>query len=100
MATSNIKIVRYSEENQNPEALKGKWGISGETWGCVTIVKNIVIVVLYPGATVSDYNLPTVYDGAILCSDHSVVTVTDSTLTASLEPTVSGFGLFKLQKDN
>ena len=100
MATSNIKIVRYSEENPNPEALKGKWGISGETWGCVTIVKNIVHVVLYKGATVSDYHLPTVYDGFIMCSDGSTIPVNDSTLTASLQLDVSGFGLLKLTKDN
>ena len=100
MSQSNIKIVRYSEENPNDEALKGKWGTLGETWGAVVIVKNVVIVILYPNATVSDYTLPSVYDGAIVCSDGSAVPVIDSKFSCSLQSGVSGFGVLKLTKDN
>ena len=100
MIRSDIKIVRYDETNQNQEALKGKWGNIGETWGCVSLLKNMVLVVLYKGASVTDYVLPTVYDGFLMCSDGSTVPVTDSKFSCSLGSDVSGFGVLKLTKDN
>lgn len=100
MIRSDIKIVRYDETNQNQEALKGKWGSTGETWGCVSLLKNMVLVVLYKGASVTDYVLPTVYDGFLMCSDGSTVPVNDSKFSCSLRSDVSGFGVLKLTKDN
>lgn len=100
MIHSDIKIVRYDETNQNDEALKGKWGTIGETWGSVVLMKNCVFVILYPGATVSDYCLPSVYDGFLVCSDGSRIAVSDSRFTCSLASGVSGFGVLKLTKDN
>lgn len=100
MIHSDIKIVRYDETNKNQEALKGKWGIIGENWGCVSLLKNMVLVVLYKGASVTDYVLPTVYDGFLMCSDGSIVPVNDSKFSCSLGSDVSGFGVLKLTKDN
>ena len=94
------QLVRYSQENPNNEALKGKWGTVGETWGKVTVMKNVVCVIAYKGANVSDYKLPTVYDGFLICSDGTTVLVNDSTLTLSLGENVSAQGLLQLTKDN
>ena len=94
------QIVRYSDSNPNAEALKGKWGSIGEDWGKVTVAKNVVIVIAYKGAQVTDYKLPTVYDGFLICSDGTVVPVNDSTLTLSLGDSVSAQGMLQLTKDN
>ena len=95
-----VQVVRYSQENQNVEALKGKWGALGTDWGYVTIVKNLVFVIAFPGATVDNYGLPEVYDGFVICSDGSTVQVNDSTLNLALAPNVSAQGVLKLRKDN
>ena len=94
------QLVRYSQENPNSEALKGKWGCVGENWGKVTIVKNVVCVIAYKGANVVEYKLPTVYDGFLICSDGTTVPVNDSTLTLSLGENVSAQGMLQLTKDN
>lgn len=94
------QLVRYSQENPNSEALKGKWGTVGENWGKVTVMKNVVCVIAYKGANVVEYKLPTVYDGFLICSDGTTVPVNDSTLTLSLAETVSAQGLLQLTKDN
>lgn len=94
------QIVRYSQENPNSEALKGKWGSIGEDWGKVTVMKNVVMVVAYKGAHVTGYKLPTVYDGFLICSDGLTVEVNDSTLNLSLGENVSGQGILQLTKDN
>lgn len=94
------QIVRYSDSNPNAEALKGKWGCLGEEWGKVTVVKNLVFVIAYKGAQVSDYKLPTVYDGFLICSDGTTVPVDDSTLNLSLGDQVSAQGMLQLTKDN
>lgn len=95
-----VQVVRYSQENQNVEALKGKWGALGTDWGYVTVVKNLVFVIAFPGATVGNYSLPEVYDGFVICSDGSTVQVNDSTLNLALAPDVSAQGVLKLRKDN
>jgi hypothetical protein len=95
-----IELVRYSPENQNPEATKGKWGSVGEPWGKITVVKNVVCVIAYKGAKVSGYAIPTVYDGFLQCSDGSTVPVTDSRVSLDLDGEVSAFGLLQLKADN
>lgn len=99
MATAQVKIVRYSEENPNDEALKGKWGQLGDSWGVITVVKNLLVVVAFKGATV-DTELPEVYDGFLICSDGSTVQIENSKLNLALAPEVSAQGVLKLRRDN
>lgn len=94
------ELIRYSEQNQNVEALKGKFGVSGEEWGCVTVIKNVVFVVAYKGAKVTGYTLPEVYDGFLTCSDGTAVPVEDSTITLDLGSTVSAQGFLQLRAVN
>lgn len=100
MQQGKIQLVRYSEENPNIEALKGKYGSIGEEWGCVVAVKNMLNVIAYRGAKVSGYVLPDVYDGFLICSDGSTVQVENSVLTLDLAEGVSAQGMLKLKKDN
>lgn len=94
-------IVRFSKENPNWEkALEGKWGGLGEEWGYFGLLKNILLVVLYKGANVSDYQLPEVYDGFLVCSDGTMLPIVDSKLNAALGEDVSAQGILKLTKDN
>lgn len=97
---NRMQLVRYSQENQNIEALKGKYGSLGEDWGYTTVIKNLLFIIAFPGATVTDYELPEVYDGFLFCSDGSTVQITDSTLNLTLEPNVSAQGILKLRRDN
>lgn len=94
------ELVRYSEQNQNVEALRGKYGVSGEEWGCVTVIKNVVFVVAYKGAKVTGYTLPEVYDGFLICSDGTTVPVENSTITLDLGESVSAQGFLQLRAVN
>lgn len=94
-------MVRFSKENPNWEkALEGKYGYDGQTWGSVTVVKNLAIVVAYAGAKVTDYKLPEVYDGFLICSDGTMAPVLDSKFTLDLGSGVCAQGILKLKKDN
>lgn len=96
-----IHMVRFSKENPNWEkALEGKFGKEGEEWGSVTVIKNVVFVVAYKGAKVTDYDLPEVYDGFLTCSDGTVVPVEDSKFSLSLAANVSAQGILQLKRDN
>ena len=95
-----MELVRYSPENPNDEALKGKFGVAGETWGKVTVIKNVVNIIAYKGAKVERCVLPEVYDGFLICSDGTTVQINDSTLTLSLAEDVSAQGILQLKKDN
>lgn len=95
-----LELVRFSPENLNFEGIKGRYGAVGEPWGKVTVVKNVVCVIAYKGAKVSDYAIPTVYDGFLQCSDGSTVPVTDSRVSLDLDGEVSAFGLLQLKADN
>ena len=96
-----IQLVRFSVQNPNWEkALEGKFGKLGEDWGSITVVKNILYVVAYKGAKVTDYVLPEVYDGFLICSDGTAVPVTDSKFTLDLPEAVSAMGILQLKKDN
>lgn len=97
---NRMQIVRYSPENQNLEALKGKYGALGEDWGHTTVVKNLLFVIAFPGATVSNYELPECYDGFLICSDGSTVQIENSILNLALDPDVSAQGILKLRRDN
>lgn len=95
-----LELVRLSVENENfAEALKGFYGHVGEKSCGVTVIKSVVIVNLYKGATVTDYKLPEVYDGMIICSDGSVIEVTNSKFTCSLGQNVTGFGILKMKNN-
>lgn len=95
-----MELVRFSPENQNAEALKGKFGVVGETWGKITVVKNVVFVVAYKGAKVDSFMLPEVYDGFLQCSDGSCVQINNSTLTLNLAEGVTAHGILQLKADN
>ena len=100
MKADNIKIIRFDETNQNLEALKGKWAQYGDRYGSFTVMKNILFVNLYKGASYSGLKLPDVYDGFVQCSDGSVVQVNDSILTCSLGADTTGFGVLVLKSWN
>lgn len=96
-----IKLIRYDGEfNPNQEALKGRYGQRGEKFGSFVAVKNMLFVILYKGATVTDYELPAVYDGFLQCSDGSVVLIENNKLTCNLGEGVTAQGILKLQGDN
>lgn len=96
-----IQLVRFSVQNPNWEkALEGKYGKLGEDWGSITVVKNILYVVAYKGAKVTDYVLPEVYDGFLMCSNGTVVPVNESKFTLDLPEAVSAMGILQLRKDN
>ena len=96
-----IQLVRFSVQNPNWEkALEGKFGKLGEDWGSITVIKNILYVIAYKGAKVTDYVLPEVYDGFLMCSDGTVVPVNDSKFTLDLPEAVSAMGILQLRKDN
>ena len=94
------ELIRYSEQNRNVEALKGKYGVEGEEWGCVTVIKNVVFVIAYKGAKVVDYVLPEVYDGFLTCSDGTTIPVENSRLSLDLGSTVSAQGSLQLRAVN
>lgn len=94
------ELIRYSEQNRNVEALKGKYGYAGEGWGTVTVIKNLVHVIVFRGAEVKGYRLPEVYDGFLICSDGSTVAVDSSTLTLRLADGVSAQGILQLRAVN
>lgn len=100
MNTLAIKSIRYSEENENIEALKGIWGQQGDKNAVFTIVKNLLIVNLMPNAKYTDLKLPSVYDGFIQCSNGTRIQIKDSTLTCNLANNVNGFGILVLKKWN
>lgn len=95
-----MELVRFSPENQNIEALKGKFGVVGETWGKITVIKNVIFIIAYKGAKVSNYTLPECYDGFVQCSDGSVVQINDSKLSLDLGPDVTAHGFLQLKADN
>lgn len=100
MIAHNMEMVRFSLENPNMEGLKGRYGFLGETWGSVTVVKNLVHVIAYKGAKVTDYLLPDVYDGFLVCSDGTTVAVNDSKLSLDLGADVSAQGIMQLKAVN
>lgn len=100
MSKVDIKAVRYSEDNTNIEALRGTYGQLGDKKAVFTILKNLLIVNLHPGAKYDNAKLPSVYDGFIQLSNGQRIQVKDSTLTCSLGSNVTGFGILVLQKWN
>jgi hypothetical protein len=74
--------------------------VVGETWGKITVIKNVVFVVAYKGAKVDNFLLPEVYDGFLQCSDGSCVQINNSTLTLNLAEGVTAHGILQLRADN
>lgn len=98
--TIDLKIIRYSEENENIEALKGKYGQYADQYASFTIIKNLLIVNLFNGAKYDNLKLPECYDGFIQCSNGSRIQVKSSTLTCSLASDINGSGILTLKKWN
>jgi hypothetical protein len=97
---NDFKLIRYSQENPNIEALKGKYGFLGESWGSVTVFKNVLLVVANKGANVQNFPLPEVYDGFLITTGLNIVRVNNSTLNLSLAADECAQGVLKLVKDN
>ena len=97
---NEMKLVRYSQENQNIEAFKGKYGYLGETWGSLTVFKNLLLIVANKGAKVTDYQLPEVYDGFLLTNEGNTINITNSKLNLDLGASECAQGTLKLVKDN
>lgn len=96
----HINIVRYDESNRNEEALKGQYGQSSDGKGVFTIIKNILFINLFPGASYNNVKLPTCYDGFLLCSDGTRIEIKDSILTCKLTNNINAQGQLVLKKWN
>lgn len=97
---NEMKLIRYSHENPNIEALKGKYGYLGETWGSITVLKNLLLIVANKGAKVTNYQLPEVYDGFLIATDGSIIRIDNSILNLDLGASECAQGVLKLVKDN
>lgn len=97
---NEVKLIRYSHENPNIEALKGKYGYLGETWGSITVFKNLLLIVANKGAKVENYQLPEVYDGFLIATDGSIIRIENSILNLDLGASECAQGTLKLVKDN
>ena len=100
MSTLDMKVIRYSEENTNVEALKGQYAQYGDKNATFTIVKNLLFINLHANAKYDEVKLPTVFDGFIQLSNGQRINITDSTLKCSLDSTTTGFGVLVLKKWN
>lgn len=97
---SSLKIVRYDEENQNIEALKGQWAQCSDGKGVFTIIKNILFITLLPNTKYDKLVLPQCHDGFLICSNGTIIQVKDSKLTCTLDNTTSAQGQLVLKKWN
>lgn len=95
-----LKVIRFDESNKNIEALKGQYGQLSDGKGVFTLIKNVLLVNLLPGAKYNEIQLPTVYDGFIQLSNGGRIQVKNSILTCELPAGVSGFGQLVLKKWN
>ena len=96
----DIKLVRYDESNPNVEAIKGKYAQKGESRAVFTVLKNLLVINLLPGARYDSLKLPECWDGFVQCSDGTIIQIKDSTLTCSLPSDVNGFGMLVLKAWN
>lgn len=96
----HINIVRYDESNRNEEALKGQYGQTSDGKGVFTIIKNILFINLFPGASYNSIKLPTCYDGFLICSDGTRIEIKDSILTCKLSNNINAQGQLILKKWN
>ena len=100
MNNIDVKIVRYDESNQNIEALKGQYGQLGDSKAVFTILKNLLIINLLPGAKYDGVKLPSVYDGFIQLYNGTRIQIKDIILTCNLSNNVNGYGILVLKKWN
>lgn len=96
----HINIVRYDESNRNEEALKGQYGQTCDGKGVFTIIKNILFINLFPGASYNNVKLPTCYDGFLICSDGTRIQIKDSILTCKLSNNINAQGQLVLKRWN
>lgn len=81
------------------DALAGTYGQVGSSQYALILIKNVLFVNLYSGASV-DLLLPTVHDGFILTSKKRIIEVKNSTLTCELESGETAAGHLILEKWN
>lgn len=99
MRNNDIKIIRYSELNDNVEALTGKYGQVGNQQYCLTIIKNILFINLYEGCN-QTINLPEIYNGFLLTSKNRIINVNSKELIVSLDSDETAFGQLILRSWN
>ena len=90
-----IKEIKYSEYDQNIQALTGKYGYDGQKNFSVTIIKNIVYIVCKKGCN-DNYQLPSVYDGFLQTSKNRQIEITNNQMTVLLDNDESAFGILEL----
>lgn len=100
MTKLELKVIRYDESNANQEALKGKYGQYSDGKAVFTLIKNVLLINLLPGAKYDSLQLPECYDSFIQLSNGGRIQVKDSTLTCNLGNNVNGFGQLILKKWN
>ena len=98
--SSNLKLVRWDEYNQNPEGLKGKYGQCSDGKGVFTVIKNILFIVLLPGTKYDNLTIPQCHDGFLICSNGSRIYIKDSKLTCTLDNNTTAQGQLVLTKWN
>lgn len=96
----HINIIRYDESNPNEEALKGQYGQTCDGKGVFTIIKNILFINLFQGASYNNVKLPSCYDGFLICSDGTRIQIKDSILTCKLSNNINAQGQLVLKKWN
>lgn len=99
MRNNDIKIIRYSETNENIEALTGKFGQVGNNQYCLTLLKNILFVNLYEGCN-QTINLPELSNGFLITSKNRIINVDSKTLEVNLDKDETAFGQLVLKNWN
>lgn len=99
MRNNDIKIIRYSETNENIEALTGKFGQVGNNQYCLTLLKNILFVNLYEGCN-QTIHLPELYNGFLITSKNRIINVDSKTLEVNLDKDETAFGQLVLKNWN
>lgn len=94
-----LKIIRYDSNNENVEALKGKYGQVLTKDLVVTVVKNVMTLYLHNGADI-DIKLPDVYDGFLRTNKNRTIKVQESKITATLASDENAVGILILKKWN
>lgn len=94
-----LKIIRYDSNNENIEAIKGKYGQVLTKDIAVTVIKNIMFFSIMNGASV-DLKLPDVYDGFLRTNKNRTIQVRDSKITTTLQSDENAVGILVLKKWN
>lgn len=95
-----IHVIRYDESNPNVEGIKGNYGQDGQKDYSLTLIKNVLFVVLYDGATLKNVKIPTCYDGFLNTNMNRIIEIRDSVINAELMDGENARGFLVLKKWN